>query len=104
MGRVDVVAAGWLTTQLLPNTPNPFAGETDLRFRLGRAGTARLRVYDASGRVVRTLTETALRAGEHSIRWDGRDASGRGVSAGVYLARLEVDGRTLSRKMLLARP
>lgn len=37
--------------------------------------------------------------GEHEIAWDHRDDAGRTVSTGIYFARLEVDGRVLTRKL-----
>jgi subtilisin family serine protease len=50
------------------------------------ANVADIRVYDLSGRLVRTLR--IARGGRDTERWDGRDESGRLVPAGVYLARL----------------
>jgi hypothetical protein len=37
--------------------------------------------------------------GEHAFKWDQRDETGRVTSAGVYLARLEVEGRVITRKL-----
>jgi len=85
------------------NVPNPFNPGTELRFTVHRAGPARLEVYDARGRLVRTLHAGVLAAGPHAFRWDGRDDAGREQPSGVYLARLTVDGRTGARKMLLVK-
>jgi flagellar hook assembly protein FlgD len=52
------------------------------------AGTVDLSVYDASGRRVATLLHSDLPAGRRSVTWDGREASGRPVAAGLYFARL----------------
>ena len=41
-----------------------------------------------------------LAAGEHELTWDGRDAQGRPVAAGVYLYRVQVDEQTRTRKMV----
>ena len=73
---------------MLTASPNPFNPALVLRFRTESAGTVRLRIYDARGRVVRTLVDHALTAGEHAARWDGRDDGGHLMAAGVYLARL----------------
>ncbi len=51
-----------------------------------------LAVYDASGRRVRTLVSGSLPAGLQSATWDGRDGSGRPVSAGIYFLRLTWGG------------
>jgi hypothetical protein len=41
-----------------------------------------------------------LPAGEHTVRWDGRDASGRPAGNDLYLVRLEVDGEKLTGKLI----
>lgn len=71
---------------LAQNRPNPFNPETTIRFTLARAGRATLRVFDARGRLVRTLVEAALREGAHEARWNGLDDRGGRVTSGVYYA------------------
>jgi hypothetical protein len=85
------------------NAPNPFNPATVISFRLVRAVAARLAVYDALGREVAMLAEGFLPAGNHEVRWNGRDRYGNPVSSGVYLYRLEVDGKAETRKMTLVR-
>ena len=53
-------------------------------------------ICDLSGREVRKLGGPTMRAGEHSFAWDLRDASSARAPAGLYFARLEVDGRVLA--------
>ncbi len=81
--------------------PNPFALTTDIPFALERGGDALLRVYDASGRVVRTLLDGEIAAGEGRISWDGRADNGQRVPAGIYFLNLDVDGLTVSHKVAL---
>lgn len=85
------------------NYPNPFNPSTAIAFHIERASPVRLAVYDPGGRRVAVLVEQTLGAGRYSVRWDGRDASGRRVASGTYLYRLEAGSRKLSRKMLLVR-
>jgi hypothetical protein len=80
--------------------PNPARGATLFRFSLPSETSVRLAVYDASGRRVRELVSGARPAGEHAIGWDLRDARGVPVGAGIYFARLEVGGRTLTQKLI----
>lgn len=72
--------------------PNPATGAALLQFEGLRrgAGGARLVMYDASGRAVRTW-ETAARGegAPESVVWDGRDAAGMRATPGVYFLRLE---------------
>jgi Zn-dependent metalloprotease len=90
-----------LVTRLQQNTPNPFGPTTDIRFRLAQEGTVSLAVYDGTGRRVRNLASGSLNAGDHNVRWDGTDDSGRAVAAGIYFCRLESEGKTHSARMLL---
>jgi hypothetical protein len=52
---------------------------------------------------VRTLVQEFLRPGVHAANWNGRDERGAAVSSGIYIARLQVDGRIVRRKLTLLR-
>jgi len=91
------------STRLLGSSPNPFHRATLIRFDLSRAARVRLRVFDLSGRLLRTLVSGWQPASRHEIAWDGRDDSGRRVANGVCFVRLDVDGRSYARKVLLVR-
>jgi hypothetical protein len=88
---------------LSPAAPNPFRFETSLRFSLDRPSRVRLRVWDVSGRLVRTLVDRQMDGGDHVVQWDGRDARGDQVGGGGYLTRLEVGSEARSRKIVLVR-
>ncbi len=83
------------------NHPNPFNPSTTISFVLPSSGKASLAVYDVTGRKVRELAVGTMTAGAHSAVWDGRDASGRAVSSGVYFARLSLDGAAVTHRMTL---
>lgn len=84
--------------------PNPFLGSIAVTFSLAAPGWARLVVYDAAGRIVRVLFEGDYGIGDHTRSWDGRDADGRLVPAGVYLARFESAGMVETRKLVHVGP
>jgi hypothetical protein len=89
---------------LAQNHPNPFRRSTAIEFAIARAGPLDLRVFDVTGRLVRTLLQTPLQAaGAHTIRWDGRNAVGAPAASGVYWVRLNTPGRTATRRMVLIR-
>ncbi len=88
---------------LAQNAPNPFTGSTRLRFDLPAAGSAKLDIYDVSGRLVRRLVDGALAAGSHEITWDGRASGAEPLPSGVYLYRLEAGGEVAERRLLLLR-
>jgi len=82
--------------------PNPFNPRTTLRYELPAGGHVRLDVYDLRGRAVVTLVDGQRTAGAHTVEWTGRDADGRRLASGVYLARLATGGATTTRKLVLA--
>jgi len=87
--------------RLEQNAPNPFNPRTTIRYDLPGDGPVRLSVFDVAGRLVRTLVDESLPEGRHETVWDGRDASGRELGSGSYLARLEFGGRVEAVRMAL---
>lgn len=87
--------------ELWPNHPNPFNPHTSIGFHLPSAGWATLKIYNVLGQEVRTLLDGPSPAGVRQLVWDGRDASGRAVSSGVYVYTLSFGGHHTARKMLL---
>ena len=81
--------------------PNPFnpAVVIPLDLTTDAAGVS-LTVYDVLGRRVRQVWQGALPVGTHRFTWNGRDEVGRDVAAGVYLYRVEIDGRVETKKMM----
>ncbi len=82
--------------------PNPMSSDTTLRFRLEEPARATILIVGASGRAVRRLGDRSFPAGESAVRWDGRDARGRRVAAGVYFARLKVGDHVHTRRLVVA--
>lgn len=89
------------------NTPNPFSAGTTIRFAIpataGSAIPTKLNIYDAAGRLVRTLIDEPRPAGTHEISWDGRDDRGTTVGSGVYFCRFEAGAFSAQRKMVFLR-
>ncbi len=84
--------------------PNPFGLATTLAYDLPEPTRVSLRIFGASGRVVRTLLDgTSRQAGRHAVSWDGRDDNGRSVASGVYFLRVEAYGSVLTEPMVLLR-
>jgi flagellar hook assembly protein FlgD len=83
--------------------PNPFSLSTSIRYEIAEAGKVSLAVYDATGRIVRTLVDESLVAGFYSATWDGRTSEGNPVPNGVYFYRLTSGGNNLTAKTVLMR-
>jgi len=86
--------------------PNPFRGESErtaIGFELAGRTRATLRVFDASGRLVRIVLHETLEAGVHSAFWDGRNARGDAVATGVYFYRLDAGKFSETRPLVRLR-
>jgi flagellar hook assembly protein FlgD len=98
----DAAAAIPARTTLHANVPNPFNPVTTIEFDLARDGHVSLRVYDAAGRLVRTLVDRKMSAGAgQQAAWNGLTDAGNRVSSGVYFYRLMTADFDGTRKMVL---
>jgi hypothetical protein len=106
------------TFRLEQNYPNPFLGEaksrlagnpeTTIRYALPLAGKISLVIYDVRGRLIKTLEAGKQAAGEHIVRWDGRDSRGERVVSGIYFYRLEAvaengTATSLTKKLMVVK-
>jgi subtilisin family serine protease len=90
--------------QLVCAFPNPVARGTNLSYSVPFASRVRLAVYDPSGRLVRVLSDETLLPDSYSVRWDGKDDTGRNVASGVYFVRMTAGrGVVSSAKVALVR-
>ncbi len=83
------------------NYPNPFNPECRIRFGVPKPGLVRLKIFDVSGRLVRTLVDENLRTGTYIKVWNGTDSRGLPVASGVYFYKMEAGSFVRTRKMLL---
>ena len=68
---------------------NPMlTGRANVHFGLAKADRVTARVFDVSGRLVRTLVDRNFPAGEHDLYWDGTDDGGRQMERGVYFTQV----------------
>jgi hypothetical protein len=97
-------ATGAPVIEIRPAFPNPMrGGVARVRFRMNAAGPVTVRVLDAAGREIRELHRGWTPGGSHELTWDGRDARGAPVAAGVYLWTFDSAGLTCSGKLSVVR-
>lgn len=101
LSPVQDVRVPEMAASLGQNTPNPFNPTTRISFTLAARGHVTLSVYDANGRLVRTLVDDVRGSGTHGIEWNGRDNAGSTVGSGVYFYRLTVGNHSESKKMVM---
>jgi hypothetical protein len=87
----------------LTASPNPFNPESRITLNLPKAGLVALTVVDISGRIVKSLAASEMRAGVHSFTWNATDMNGAKVSAGVYIYKLVAGGKVMMQKAILAK-
>lgn len=84
------------------NYPNPVVSATTIRYSVGSSKNSTIKIYALNGALVRTLQDGPATIGQQAVTWDGKDAAGRKVAAGVYVYTLNADGQTATRKMVIA--
>jgi len=96
-----------MRSALLANYPNPFNLATRIPYVLAEEGHVLIKIYDVSGRTVRTLDLGRRTAGvytaERAAYWDGRDGSGQEVASGVYIYAIQAGKFSAARKMLMVK-
>jgi hypothetical protein len=96
---VETTAAGIPTElELNQNYPNPFNPTTTISYTIQQPGTVILKVYNIIGQEIQTLVDKYQTAGKYQVTVDAQS-----LSSGVYFYRLQSNGSTLMRKMILLR-
>ena len=93
-------------TQLLANHPNPFNPEAWIPFELSQDTEVTITIYDAAGKLIRTLELGHLPAGNYietgkALYWDGKTKNGELVSSGTYFYQIQAGDYSETRKMLI---
>jgi hypothetical protein len=96
---VEEKSSSPLQFTLQQNYPNPFNPTTTILFSVGtshRSGTVSLQILDVLGREVVRLVHENLNAGTYAATLDGRS-----LSSGVYYYRLNANGQSATKSMML---
>jgi len=95
--RLSVSTAGMINTYYLANCyPNPFNPSTNIKYNIAEEEEVSLIVYDILGNKVKTLVDGMESAGEHNVKFDGRE-----LSSGVYIYKLVTRSFNATKKMIL---
>jgi len=89
------------TDILKQNYPNPFQNQTVINFYLNKSGYTTLTIINLQGCTIRTLVNERKSVGEYNIIWDGTDHYGNKVTPGIYLYRLRVNNRVITRSLMI---
>lgn len=89
--------------RLFQNSPNPCTEFTIINYQLPEPTHTTLRIYDTSGRMLKTLVDGQMESGHHRAHWNGRDGSGNLVPSGVYFYQIKAGDYTAAQKLLMVR-
>ncbi|MBH31002.1 MAG: hypothetical protein CMG71_03305 [Candidatus Marinimicrobia bacterium] len=82
--------------ELHQNYPNPFNAITTVPFTMAERGEVHVSIFNLHGKEMAVLMSGSARAGEQRVKWDASQ-----FSSGLYICRLEVTGKSITRKLLL---
>jgi len=97
----DLSLTGQVT--LFQNYPNPLSQQTTIDYQIPSSGHVTLKIYNISGKLIKTLINKEQDAGYHKVRWDTKDELGQNVASGVYFYQLKLNGFKEIKKMALIR-
>lgn len=83
--------------------PNPSRRDVNIRFCVTEKANTTLRIYDLSGRLIKTFNKGLLEPGEYTITWNGTDDRGGIMPSGVYFYELKIGNKVTSKKLIRVR-
>jgi hypothetical protein len=88
---------------LAQNYPNPFNPITTIDYQIPIRSRVSLKIFDVSGKLVRTLVDEYEGVGSHVALWDGKDGSGKAVASSIYFYELRAGDYRQTKRMVLLR-
>ncbi len=83
------------------NYPNPFNPSTTISYSIPEEAQVAIHIYNIKGQLVRTLFNDNQIKGNHKLIWDGKNDMGKLSSSGLYLIRIDFQGKSMTRKALM---
>jgi hypothetical protein len=83
------------------NYPNPFNPITTIRYSLPEISDVSIQVFDIMGRKVWSVNQAKMKAGNHSLKWSGKNLNGKPLASGVYILEMRANHFLSHQKMLL---
>lgn len=80
--------------------PNPFSDKNTISIKASETCICKLSIYNLKGQLISSQSSNIYAADDHTFQWDGRDATGRQVSGGIYIAVGESGRNKVSGRML----
>jgi hypothetical protein len=87
--------------KLAQNYPNPFNAQTTIEYTISQPNHVTLKVFNATGQLVKTLVNDYKPINRYAVTWDGTDEGSRPVASGVYFYQLMAGDFNQTKKMTL---
>lgn len=85
----------------ISNYPNPFNPNTRITFATSKDAELNVKIYNIKGQSIKNLVNGNVKAGSHTLEWNGTDDNGKPVTSGIYLVKVQGNGYLQSHKMTL---
>jgi len=93
-----------IQTSLNAPKPNPVInGIANISFTIASPSNAALKIYDASGRLIKTLVDRNFEKGVYNYNWNSNDENNRQIAEGIYFCALETAKQKFTKKLILTR-
>jgi hypothetical protein len=83
--------------------PNPFNNRTEIKFQIPVRTDVELKVYNSTGRLVKTIVDEHMKPGIYNLTWDGKDNQNRIQSKGIYFVRLRTNDYSETKKIVMVK-
>ena len=94
----------YLSQKILDSYPNPFTGNTTLKFFVEKKSNISLKIYNIHGELIQPLADdNCYTEGIYEITWDGNNEEGNPVPAGIYFGVLQSQNSVFSHKLILTK-
>lgn len=74
--------------------PNPLSDAATVSFSLDQSQNVALKIFDVTGRLMRTLATETMDAGTHQLQWNARDEKGNVLNSGIYFLKMETQAQS----------
>lgn len=97
----DAVTNETLTDDHIIIAPNPFSNTTTISFSLPKSQKVSLKLFDMTGRLIKTFSDKEMSQGNQQIDWNATNDKGQTVGAGVYFLNLYDGEKSYCRKLIV---
>ena len=84
-------------------SPNPTSDKVTIQYNLSKTSMVSIKIYNAIGRLIKTIINSNQKEGIHNLYWDGRIDRGLEAPGGIYFCRIESDNFSSTAKFTLVR-